>query len=145
MESDSVYSKDSKIQDSAPDRFLKSKTWRFYYEGFGDSGEVCGETTRHTMKDLGNKMKDLGRYYEVFGEDLYRFGLCMKIRRRPTMRNLGDPAGARWLGATSNYEGFGEAAKAGWRLDRSLRWPVIPAGQRATMRDLGKAISFDSA
>jgi hypothetical protein len=58
----------SKIQDSAPDRFVKSKACVVYYEGFGDSGEESGETTRATMKDSGNKMRDLGRYYEVLGE-----------------------------------------------------------------------------
>jgi hypothetical protein len=58
-----------KIQDSAPDRFGKSKACPFYYEGFGDSDEESGETTRATMKDSGNKMRNLGAYYEVYGED----------------------------------------------------------------------------
>lgn len=47
---------------------MKSKACGFYYEGFGDSDEESGETTRATMKDSGNKMRDLGQYYEVFGE-----------------------------------------------------------------------------
>ena len=50
------------------DRFAKSKACEFYYEGFGDSDEGFGERLGVTMKDSGNKMRDLGRYYEGFGE-----------------------------------------------------------------------------
>jgi hypothetical protein len=57
---------------------VKSKAWLIYCEGFGDSDEESGETTRGTMKDSGNKMRDLGRHYEVFGENAAVAAMDMK-------------------------------------------------------------------
>jgi hypothetical protein len=41
------------------------------------------------MKDLGNKMRDLGRYYEVFEEEPRRRADCMKNPPPPNYEKSG--------------------------------------------------------
>ena len=78
----------------------ESNTWRFYYEGFGDSCEVFGVT-----------YEVFGAYYEVFGAAKMRFSgkigrsawaveyASMRFSGKRSVR--GEPGGG-------NYEVFGE-------------------------------------
>ena len=52
----------------------------FIVKDLGTSDEESGETTRVTMKDLGNKMRNLGRYYEGFGEIAAGAAMDMKTK-----------------------------------------------------------------
>jgi hypothetical protein len=58
---------DSKIQDSGPDRDVKSMGCPFYYEVLGDSCEVLGGKGPLTMRNRGNIMRFWGHYCEVLG------------------------------------------------------------------------------
>jgi hypothetical protein len=86
---------------------VKSKACCVYCEGFGDSGEESGETTRVTMKDSGNKVRDLGLYYEVFGENAGAAAMDMKTVAA-NYEKSGDAATAVSRPADRcKYEGFG--------------------------------------
>jgi hypothetical protein len=46
----------------------KSKAYKIYCEGFGDSGEVFGEKRGVNVRDSGRIMRSSGLNYEIFGE-----------------------------------------------------------------------------
>jgi hypothetical protein len=78
------------------------------------------------MKDLGNKMRDLGRYYEVFGETAAVAAMDMKTETASD-GNLAAPLKSGAFAADRRkYEGFGETrplpcSLAGWRRNRETR------------------------
>jgi hypothetical protein len=86
---------------------VKSKACGFYYEGFGDSDEESGETTRATMKDSGNKMRDLGQYYEVFGEIADVAAMDMKTETGKYEKSGSAVTAVSRPADRCKYEGFG--------------------------------------